>query len=118
MVNEIAGATVDPVRPVKNDSSGRSEPLLELRNIKKIFPGVVALDDVSFPIWGGEIHMLCGENGAGKSSLMKVLCGAYVADGGELFHHGQKIEIRSTLDARKLGIAVIFQEFSLVPYLS
>jgi len=58
--------------------------------------------------------MLCGENGAGKSSLMKVLCGAYVADEGELFNHGEKIEIKSTLDARKFGIAVIFQEFSLV----
>jgi ribose transport system ATP-binding protein len=94
------------------------QPLLELRGISKTFPGVRALDDVSFPIWAGEIHMLCGENGAGKSSLMKVLCGAYVADSGELFHRGSKIEIRSTLDARKLGIAVIFQEFSLVPHLS
>ncbi|MEI8275571.1 MAG: sugar ABC transporter ATP-binding protein [Hyphomicrobiales bacterium] len=92
--------------------------LLELRGICKTFPGVRALDNVSFPIWPGEIHMLCGENGAGKSSLMKVLCGAYVADEGELFHHGEKVEIKSTLDARKFGIAVIFQEFSLVPYLS
>ena len=93
-------------------------PLLELRGICKTFPGVRALDNVSFPIWPGEIHMLCGENGAGKSSLMKVLCGAYVADEGELFHNGEKVEIKSTLDARKFGIAVIFQEFSLVPYLS
>jgi len=93
-------------------------PLLELRGISKTFPGVRALDDVSFPIWAGEIHMLCGENGAGKSSLMKVLCGAYVADSGEMFHNGEKIEIKSTLDARNLGIAVIFQEFSLIPYLS
>jgi ribose transport system ATP-binding protein len=93
-------------------------PTLELRGISKTFPGVKALDNVSFPVWGGEIHMLCGENGAGKSSLMKVLCGAYVADAGEMFHNGEKIEIKSTLDARKFGIAVIFQEFSLVPYLS
>ncbi len=99
-------------------SSNEATPLLELRNISKTFPGVRALDDVSFPIFAGEIHMLCGENGAGKSSLMKVLCGAYVADEGELLHHGEKIEIKSTLDARKFGIAVIFQEFSLVPYLS
>ena len=96
----------------------RLEPLLELRAVSKTFPGVRALDNVSFPIWAGEIHMLCGENGAGKSSLMKVLCGAYVADEGELFHGGKKIEIRSTLDARNFGIAVIFQEFSLVPYLT
>ncbi len=96
----------------------RVAPMLELRGVSKTFPGVKALDNVSFPIWGGEIHMLCGENGAGKSSLMKVLYGAYVADAGEILHNGQPIEIKSTVDARAFGIAVIFQEFSLVPYLS
>lgn len=92
-------------------------PLLELRGISKTFPGVKALDDVSFAIWPGEVHMLLGENGAGKSSLMKILCGAYQADAGEYFHKGERIEIRSPADARRFGIAVIFQEFSLVPYL-
>ncbi|RXT56247.1 sugar ABC transporter ATP-binding protein [Bosea sp. Tri-44] len=92
-------------------------PLFELRGISKTFPGVKALDDVSFALWPGQVHMLLGENGAGKSSLMKVLCGAYQADAGEYFHKGEKVEIRSPADARKLGIAVIFQEFSLVPYL-
>lgn len=92
-------------------------PLFELRGISKTFPGVKALDDVSFALWPGEVHMLLGENGAGKSSLMKVLCGAYQADAGEYLHEGETVEIRSPADARKLGIAVIFQEFSLVPYL-
>src|SRR3954466_15166637 len=92
-------------------------PRLELRGIGKEFPGVKALDDVSFAIWPGEVHMLLGENGAGKSSLMKVLCGAYRADGGEFFLHGRKVEMTSAADARQFGIAVIFQEFSLVPYL-
>lgn len=92
-------------------------PLLELRGICKSFPGVKALDDVSFALWPGEVHMLLGENGAGKSSLMKVLCGAYQADAGEYVHEGETVEIRSPADARRLGIAVIFQEFSLVPYL-
>jgi ribose transport system ATP-binding protein len=92
-------------------------PLLELRGISKSFPGVKALDDVSFAVWPGEVHMLLGENGAGKSSLMKVLCGAYQADAGEYVHDGGTVEIRSPADARRLGIAVIFQEFSLVPYL-
>ena len=92
-------------------------PVIELRGISKRFPGVKALDDVSFAIWPGEIHMLLGENGAGKSTLMKVLCGAYRADAGEFFHKGERAEIRSPADARKFGIAVIFQEFSLVPYL-
>ncbi|WP_426407129.1 sugar ABC transporter ATP-binding protein [Bradyrhizobium ganzhouense] len=92
-------------------------PLLELRGISKTFPGVKALDDVSFALYAGEVHMLLGENGAGKSSLMKVLCGAYQADAGEFFFEGKKVTIASTADAQKLGIAVIFQEFSLVPYL-
>lgn len=92
-------------------------PLLELRGISKTFPGVKALDDVSFALYPGEVHMLLGENGAGKSSLMKVLCGAYSADAGEFFFEGKKVTIASTADAQKLGIAVIFQEFSLVPYL-
>ncbi|MCC6779730.1 MAG: sugar ABC transporter ATP-binding protein, partial [Hyphomicrobiales bacterium] len=93
-------------------------PLFELRGIGKSFPGVRALDDVSFPIWPGEIHMLLGENGAGKSSLMKILCGVYTADAGTFHHRGNPVQIRSPYDARQLGIAVIFQEFSLVPYLS
>src|SRR6201994_3485397 len=92
-------------------------PLLELRGISKEFPGVKALDEVSFAIFPGEVHMLLGENGAGKSSLMKVLCGAYRADAGEFYSKGEKVAIPSTADAQKLGIAVIFQEFSLVPYL-
>lgn len=98
-------------------ASAAGVPLFELRGISKTFPGVKALDDVSFALWPGEVHMLLGENGAGKSSLMKVLCGAYQADAGEYLHKGETVEIRSPADARKLGIAVIFQEFSLVPYL-
>src|SRR5262245_5277594 len=93
-----------------------SVPLLELRGVSKEFPGVRALDDVSFAVYPGEVHMLLGENG-GKSSLMKVLCGAYSADAGEFYYKGEKVAINSTADAQKLGIAVIFQEFSLVPYL-
>ncbi|CCE06255.1 fused D-ribose transporter subunits of ABC superfamily: ATP-binding components [Bradyrhizobium sp. STM 3843] len=92
-------------------------PLLELRGISKEFPGVKALDDVSFAIHPGEVHMLLGENGAGKSSLMKILCGAYCADTGEFYYKGAKVAITSIADAQKLGIAVIFQEFSLVPFL-
>jgi ribose transport system ATP-binding protein len=91
--------------------------LLELRNISKSFPGVKALDDVSFAVRSGEVHMCLGENGAGKSTLMKVLCGAYQADGGQILYKGEPVTIASPADARRYGIAVIFQEFSLVPYL-
>lgn len=93
-------------------------PLLELRGISKQFPGVKALDDVSLSVWPGEVHILLGENGAGKSSLMKILCGAYKADEGEFYHKGEKVTIGSAADAKKLGVAVIFQEFSLVPFLN
>ncbi|WP_454726717.1 MULTISPECIES: sugar ABC transporter ATP-binding protein [Cupriavidus] len=92
-------------------------PLFEMRGICKGFPGVKALDDVSFAIYPGEVHMLLGENGAGKSSLMKVLCGVYVADAGEFYHEGRLVEVSGPADTMRMGIAVIFQEFSLVPYL-
>ncbi len=102
---------------LSNSAAQKDIPLIELRGISKTFPGVKALDDVSFPIYAGEVHMLLGENGAGKSSLMKVLCGAYQADQGMFLHQGQEVSINKPADAMKYGIAVIFQEFSLVPYL-
>ena len=92
-------------------------PLFALRGISKQFPGVRALDDVSFDIRAGETHMLLGENGAGKSTLMKVLCGAYRADSGTFHANGEPVALSSPADARKFGIAVIFQDFTLVPYL-
>ena len=92
-------------------------PLIEMRHISKAFPGVQALKDVSLAVYGGEVHMLVGQNGAGKSTLIKILCGAYRPDHGEFLRDGKPVHIASTKDARRLGIAVIFQEFSLVPYL-
>jgi ribose transport system ATP-binding protein len=93
-------------------------PLLEIRHVSKTFPGVRALEDVSMSIERGEAHMLLGQNGAGKSTLIKILCGATDADSGSFAIDGDDIAIGSPADARRLGIAVIFQEFSLVPYLS
>ena len=94
------------------------QPILELKSISKYFPGITALDQVSFDVYSGEVHMLLGENGAGKSTLMKVLCGAYHPEEGEIFYQGNPVKIQNPGDARSLGIAVIFQEFSLVPYLN
>ena len=92
--------------------------LLEMRNITKIFPGVKALDDVSFDLRPGEVHILLGENGAGKSTLMKVLAGSYTPDSGELYIEGKRVEKFSPIHAQSLGVGIIYQEFNLVPYLS
>jgi ribose transport system ATP-binding protein len=93
-------------------------PLLEMRNISKRFPGISALSDVSIELFRGEVHMLLGANGAGKSTLMKILFGAYPADEGDLLFDGQMVEMTGPVRSRELGVAVIFQEFSLVPYLN
>ena len=97
--------------------SHSAAPLFALQGISKQFPGVRALDDVSFDIRAGETHMLLGENGAGKSTLMKILCGAYRPDAGAFLVSGEPVSVITPADARRLGIAVIFQEFTLVPYL-
>jgi ribose transport system ATP-binding protein len=96
------------------ESSG---PLLEARHISKAFPGVQALNDVSLAIYPGEVHVLLGQNGAGKSTLIKALYGAYHPDAGEFLFEGASVRLSSPSDATRLGIAVMFQEFSLVPYL-
>jgi ribose transport system ATP-binding protein len=94
-------------------------PLLEMRGISKTFPGVRALDKVRISVWPGEVHSLMGENGAGKSPLMKILSGAYQADpGGEIVIDGKTVVIDGPLVARELGVAVIYQELSLAPNLS
>ena len=89
---------------------------LEMRNITKSFPGVKALDGVTFDLQKGEIHALVGENGAGKSTLMKILGGVYPHPeyGGELLLEGQQVQFGGVRDAEKAGIAVIYQELSLV----
>ncbi|OLC43308.1 MAG: sugar ABC transporter ATP-binding protein [Acidobacteria bacterium 13_1_40CM_65_14] len=93
-------------------------PVLEMRGIRKVFPGVVALDGVDFDLRAGEVHVLLGENGAGKSTLMKILSGAYTKDAGDVFIDGAPVSIGSPRDAQSLGIATIYQELSLVPQLT
>ena len=91
------------------------EKFLELKNITKAFPGVLALDDVSFHSYRGEVHAICGENGAGKSTLMKIINGFYKADKGEIFIDDKPVQILNPLNARKHGIAMIFQECTYIP---
>jgi putative multiple sugar transport system ATP-binding protein len=94
-----------------------STPILEMRNITKEFPGVKALNNVSFSVAENEIHCLVGENGAGKSTLMKVLSGVYPHGeySGEILFNGRPQSFRSISDSEKAGIAIIYQELALVP---
>lgn len=92
-----------------------TEPLLRMEHISKRFPGVVALDDVSFEILPGEVHGLLGENGAGKSTLLKILSGAYQPDAGMIALAGEPILMPTPLDAQRQGIVTIYQEFNLIP---
>ncbi|WFR79123.1 sugar ABC transporter ATP-binding protein [Janthinobacterium rivuli] len=94
------------------------QTILQLQNITKGFPGVKALNDINLSIRQGEIHALLGENGAGKSTLMKILSGIYRPDAGNIVVDGQPCDFHSYNDAIAAGIAIIFQEFSLVPYLN
>ncbi|MGX8711515.1 sugar ABC transporter ATP-binding protein [Clostridium sp. KNHs216] len=95
-----------------------SEYVVELKNITKRFPGVVALRDMSLQIKPGEIHGLIGENGAGKSTLIKVLTGVHPADEGEIHVNGENQKFRNPNDAKMAGIACVYQELSIVKLLS
>ncbi len=93
-------------------------PLLEMIGIEKSFPGVRAIKHGRLDLFAGEVLALLGENGAGKSTLVKVLAGAHRPDAGTIRIDGRPVHIASPLDAQRLGIAVVFQEFNLVPALS
>ena len=95
-------------------------PILEMKNIVKEFPGVKALNNVSFRVKPGEIHCLVGENGAGKSTLMKVLSGVYPYGtySGEILLYGEEQKFNSIRDSERAGIAIIYQELALIPDLT
>jgi ribose transport system ATP-binding protein len=95
-----------------------AETVLEVRNVSKSFPGVQALSQVGLQIHQHEIVGLVGENGAGKSTLLKILIGAYQPDEGEIVIRGKPVQIRSISDASDQGLAMVFQEQSLLPNLT
>ncbi|MBS4537860.1 sugar ABC transporter ATP-binding protein [Clostridium sp. D2Q-11] len=94
------------------------DTILKMKNIRKEFPGVVALDKVNLELKKGEVLALLGENGAGKSTLMKILSGTYHPDKGEIFLKGNRVDIKDAIHAKELGIGMIHQELSLSPNLS
>ncbi len=98
-------------------AAGRFESL-QMQGISKAFPGVQALSGVDFTINAGEVHAIVGENGAGKSTLMKILAGAYPMDSGRILINGREVHIDSPHTSQRLGISVIYQEFSLISQLS
>jgi ribose transport system ATP-binding protein len=92
--------------------------LLRMENISKHYPGVLALDNVSFEVGKGEVHCLLGENGAGKSTLMKILSGALKKDTGKIFIEPNEVNYSTPSEAQKLGIGIIYQDFKLIPDLT
>ena len=95
-----------------------SEFVLELKDITKIFPGVKALNRVRFQLKPGEVHALMGENGAGKSTFIKVITGVHKAEEGEMFLDGQKVDFKGPRDAQAAGIAAVYQHPTSYPHLT
>lgn len=95
-----------------------SDYVLELKGITKIFPGVKALNNVQFQLKKGEVHALMGENGAGKSTFIKVITGVHKAEEGEMFLDGQKVDFKGPRDAQAAGIAAVYQHPTSYPDLS
>ena len=96
----------------------QSEYIIEMLNIRKEFPGIVANDNITLQLRRGEIHALLGENGAGKSTLIKILTGIYSMTEGSIHIKGEEVHMKSVKDARDNRIAAIHQEICLVPYIS
>jgi len=95
-----------------------NQPLVAMEGIEKSFPGVRALDQCRFELRAGEVHALVGENGAGKSTMMKVLTGVYQKDAGSIVYKGEEVDIPNTKAAQQLGISIIHQELNLMPHLT
>ncbi|HET8841771.1 MAG TPA: ATP-binding cassette domain-containing protein, partial [Ktedonobacteraceae bacterium] len=96
----------------------RQSPLIQLVNISKLFPGVLAVDNVSLDIFPGEVHVVAGENGAGKSTLMKLLSQVERPTSGIVLLNGREVPFANPQLAQRLGISMVYQEFALVPHLT
>ena len=118
----MSGPTSDATSTVDDSAVAvappAGNPVLDVREVSKEFPGVLALDKVSLTILPGEVHALVGENGAGKSTLVKVLSGVHVPDGGEVLLAGESYQPHDPEDALTAGIRVVYQELNLLTYLT
>jgi simple sugar transport system ATP-binding protein len=94
------------------------EPILEVRNVTKMFGSVIALSDVSAQVYPGEVTCLLGDNGAGKSTLIKILCGVHQPTEGTYFFEGQRVSFNCPREALEQGIATVYQDLSLIPLMS
>jgi ABC-type sugar transport system ATPase subunit len=104
----------DALHSEETTASQANVPVLEMQGIRKLFPGVVALDDVDFDVRQGEVHALLGENGAGKSTLIKIIAGLYRRDGGTMRVGGEEVDFRNPADSLAKRIKVVYQELDLV----
>ncbi|MDC6176992.1 sugar ABC transporter ATP-binding protein [Ralstonia solanacearum] len=109
--------TLSPLAPPPDTAvpAAARDALLHASGLCKAFAGVTALDNVGLSVHAGRVHALMGENGAGKSTMMKILSGVYLADRGALYKHGRPLQLRSPRDALRHGIAMIHQELNLLP---
>ena len=112
----LSPATAEVLR--ESGAVPKAEYLLEVSDVRKAFPGVLALDGVQFRLKRGHVHALMGENGAGKSTLMKIIAGIYTPDSGSFRLKGLEIRLNSPLDALRYGIAMIHQELNLMAYMT
>ncbi|MEZ3498739.1 sugar ABC transporter ATP-binding protein [Pantoea sp. KPR_PJ] len=98
-----------------SQSDTLSDVIIETRNLSRLYPGVTALDQVNYRVYRNRVNVLIGENGAGKSTMMKMLAGVETPSGGEILLDGQPVSLSSTYQAEKQGISIIFQELNLFP---
>lgn len=107
--------TEPAVSPALPTSTAAAPPLLEVRSLTKTFGDLQANQNIDLAIYGGEVHAILGENGAGKSTLMKCLYGFYQPTSGEILLEGKPVRIDTPLAGRRLGIGMVFQNFTLIP---
>src|SRR6185312_13652806 len=105
-------------QPPPASESGSDAPMLEIRNMTKTFGSVISLSDISTTVEAGKVTCVLGDNGAGKSSFIKILSGVHQHDAGEVLLDGEDVQFKSPRDALDRGIATVYQDLAVVPLMS